>query len=178
MEFIKLNNVQAFKDAMQVIITSEASIRLAADEWFEPVVSGVLAGDNVQHVNQFIGAYSGIRQQRVIAIVKRYLPYVFDKDTNLFTKKDTNKHIVARKLEAFEAFVNSPGTCWELVEAKQDADKKPVDFAKKLAKDTAGALEQGLTIDGILAIVQAAAAAAHAAEMLKAAPAAPEAVAA
>ncbi len=171
--FTQLKNVAGFESAVDIIRSSEAAIRDAANEWAPLVIAGLYAGDNVAHINAFCNAFTGVRKTRVTNVVKGLLPYKYDNDTQTFVSKDKNAAVVKRKVAKFEAFLameqQNQVTFWELVEEVKKGDKKPVDFSKKLTADTLGALEQGLTMDAILSIVQAAAAAAHAAELLKAA---------
>lgn len=166
--FKQLENIAGFETALNTIRTSEAAIRDASNEWAPLAISGVYAGDNVANVNNFINVFTGVRQSRITAICKRFLPYQFDSESGLFTKKDGNKPVIKRKADAYEAFLTSGDTFWSLVDEVKKADKKPTDYAKALQKATTGAMEQGLTLDQILAIVNAAVAAAAAAELLKA----------
>jgi hypothetical protein len=168
MNLTKLENVQGYETALNNIRTSEAAIRDAVNEWAPLGISGVHAGDNIAQVNNLINAFDGIRRSRIVAIVKRFLPYTFDTDMDVFTKKDTKEPVIKRKTDAYLAFLDSGETFWSLVDEVKKADKKPVDLVKLLTKATAKAVEGGMTIEGIIAIVQAAAAAQAAAELLAA----------
>jgi len=165
--FKKLDNVAAFDTALETIRVSRKAIEDATNTWAPQAISGVYAGDNIAQVNSLIGAFGGVQKTRITGIIKKLLPYQFDKDTEKFTKKETKAAVVARKTEAYSDFIESGETFWTLVDQTKKADAKTVDYAKKITKDVEGALSHGLTVDIVLALVNAAIAHAAAAELLK-----------
>ena len=159
-------DVVAFDSALNVIRASEAAIRDALNTWGPQVVAAIIEGDNIVHANKLSGAFTGIRKARVIAILKRFLPYDLDKETDQFTKKSTNKRLNEKKIEAFNVFLQSGATFWELMEEKKAADKKPVDNLAKLKKAAAAAAADGIDFDTMLAVITLAIQEAAAAEAM------------
>lgn len=146
-------DVAAFDSALAVIVNSEAAIRDAVNVWGPEVISAITGGNNIVHANKLAGAFTGIRKARVIAILKRFLPYDFDGETDQFTTKTKNKKLADKKAEAFTNFLQSGATFWELMEEKKAADKKPVDNLAKLKKAAAAAAADGIDFDTMLAVI-------------------------
>ena len=155
LNFNQMKNVVEFETACALIETSGNVIREQSNIWAPIVIEAVLAGDNISHVNKFIGAFKGIQADRVITIVKRFVPFEFDKETNKFTTKNPNAKPVAKKVRNFTDWIESGVTFWELIETKKAADKKPVDHTAALTKACVNGLNDGMTADEIMAIIQA-----------------------
>ena len=171
MNYSKIGNVEAFNSTLEVIRTSEAAIKNALNSCGPEAVSAILAGDNIVHVNNLVNVFTGVRKARVISVLKRFIPYVFDKESEQFTTKDKNAKLGEKKAAAFDTFMASEQTFYDLINEIKKADKvdKPVDHAGKIKKDVMAAVEAGFTLEDIMALVRVAVLEAPAADPVAAA---------
>ena len=155
---MKKVDIKKAQAAIKLIATSEAAIRDTLNLWGPAIVEGVLAGDNIKHVNDLLAAFGGVRRKRLGNIVAKFLPYKRDKETGEFTEKDKNEKLAVKKLEAFEAFLASPDTFYGMLESAKKADKQektPAQILEAARKANLAALEAGFTFDQLLTMLNA-----------------------
>ena len=163
--FKAIVDVQGMESALVAIRTSEAAIRDALNEWGPAIVEGVLAGDNIAQVNNLCNAFTGVRRSRLIRVLKGFVPYTFDAESDAFTKKLEIKPKVAKLEEAFVAFQASDDTLYGLIndQKQKEQDEKSPEEKKAAAqrafqKASVAAVEQGVSLDVLLSILNLAAA--------------------
>ena len=155
MNYSNLVNTAAFETALNTIRTSEATIRDNLNEWGPQAIEGVFAGDNIAQVNNLIACFGGIRAKRLKSVINTMLPFDTDKDTGAFSTKSKSEKVIAKKAAAFEAFMTSNDTLYGLLETVKQAEKKPVDTLANFKKAAKAAIDDGITADQLIAILNA-----------------------
>lgn len=149
-------DVQGAQSALETIRASEAQVRDALNEWGPRIIEGVLAGDNIVHLNNLLGCFTGVRRGRLTSVVRKMVPYQFDAEGGVFTKKiEARKGAeIKRKLDAFDAFIAGNDTLYGLMEQVKKAEKKPVDRLRQFEKAASNALEDGIAVDDLFSILR------------------------
>lgn len=172
MEFNKLADVQGLETAINTIRTSEATIRDTLNDWGVQVLNAVYAGDNIAHLNNLIGAFNGVRQTRLVKVMRGFCAHKFNGETGKFEGKEKNAAVIKKRESAYVEFLASDETLYGLLETLKKGDKKEPDYVKALQKAAANALEHGIDAETVMTVIRAAVAQ-EAVNKLAAVPAAP-----
>ena len=164
--FESMTDTAGFKAACATLVASEATIRDTLNQWGVAAISGIMAGDNISQINSLVASFSGVRQTRLLAVLKGFVP--FKLEDGVFTVKVKAEKELARKVQAYADFLNSEATLYSLLNDKKEAEKKPVNYAAKLQKAAEAAMSDGgMSAEQVMAIINAVVAAEAAQELLE-----------
>lgn len=157
MNTIKQINVKIDTLANAERITKKVLAELSRDilEYiYLPNEDGKVSED-ISPINRVLAVLTPMNKATAILFFKNFVSWKFDDVAFLFTKK--NKKNFEDKLLAVELFlVNEDSNIWTWAANNVTIEPKAIDWTKRLTKDFAGALEDGLSFDDILAILEAA----------------------
>ena len=155
-----MNDIKSINAKINKVAKSERVTKVTLGELSRDIldyiyvshVEGVDPSEDISPINRLLAVLTPMNMQVAVLFFKNFVSWKFDNDACKFTKK--NKKTFADKLLTVKLFLdNEDNTIWTWAAANIKIEPKPVDWAKRLTKDIANALDDGLTFQDIMAIL-------------------------
>ena len=107
-------------------------------------------------VNRLLEAMRPVLRKAAVEYFSHFLPYSYNTTVGIFDGKVKNKKRIEAKLADMVAFLSNPtASLYSWKKEKGEAEKKPVNYSDRIAKDVTKAIKEDLQADSILAAVVA-----------------------
>ena len=144
------DRVKNAKSIIRQIKGRETKTKTQINEFLPEMISGVHGGDNIALINSLLLAVSKDRRRVLSIFLREMTPYSY-KDGQ-FTKKG-DKDFCAKKLEAFNKFLDSGQTVFTWVELNTKSEQTEPDYAKRVENAMARAIKHGVSSQDLITIL-------------------------
>ncbi|QDP53372.1 MAG: hypothetical protein Unbinned6805contig1000_34 [Prokaryotic dsDNA virus sp.] len=145
-------SIETINLQIEKLAKSEKVTKALLSELSRTILAYVYSSGDVTPVNRLLYVLTPMNKRTAIVYFKAFLSWRFDADLATFTKK--NKKTFEQKQKATEIFLlEESNNIFTWSEDNIDIEPKKVDWNKRLTNDFKKALEDGMTVDQVLEIL-------------------------